>query len=68
MESINRSSFFGDLIKQNRTYFFAFGLFVVIGGILLSISTQGDGILLFSNNRSSFGDIFFFDLAYLWHP
>ncbi|MFK7809878.1 MAG: phosphatase PAP2 family protein [Saprospiraceae bacterium] len=47
------------MFKKNRTFFILFGLFLIIGGILLSIIEQGDAIRFFSERRSMLGDSFF---------
>lgn len=48
------------IIRQNRWFFTAFGLFIIIGGLLLLFIEQGDAIVFFSDNRNAFLNSFFF--------
>ena len=52
-------NFPNQLFRENQLYFSLFIAFLLISGVLLSILEQGDLILLFSENRSPFGDFFF---------
>ena len=47
------------LIKDNRWYFSAFLLFLIVGAIFLFQIEQGDSILYFSERRASLSDLFF---------
>jgi len=49
-----------NIIKSNQLFFVAFLLFVIIGGLILASISQGEAILFFSDNRSPFGDFFFY--------
>jgi membrane-associated phospholipid phosphatase len=51
--------FMTDFTKKQWFYLTLFGLFVVFGGIYLSMSTKGGAILFFSDHRSPLGDAFF---------
>lgn len=54
-----QESFLGGLLRDNRWFFTGFGLFLLVGGILLLFIEQGDAILYFSERRSVFGNAFF---------
>jgi membrane-associated phospholipid phosphatase len=47
------------LIRENIRYFFYLMLFMLIGGILLLIWEKPEDILFFSENRTSWGNLFF---------
>ncbi len=60
-----------EIFKRNRFYFFLIALFVMLGGIYLSVAGKGDAIFYFSDRRSVPGDAFFkavtlFGEAYLY--
>ncbi|MCB0615652.1 MAG: phosphatase PAP2 family protein, partial [Phaeodactylibacter sp.] len=47
------------VIRENKWFFVPFGLFLVLGAILLSVLNTGDAIFFFSAHRSYWGDLFF---------
>ncbi len=47
------------IIKENAIYFTCFALFLILGAVLLLSIEKGEAILFFSENRTSFGDLFF---------
>lgn len=47
------------LLLDNRLFFFAFGLFLLVATIGLLVMAQGDMVLYFSDNRAPFWDVFF---------
>ena len=51
--------FFQKLVKENQLFFILFIVFIVVGGVFLSLINQGDVILFFSENRSALGNLFF---------
>ncbi len=60
-----------EIFKRNRFYFSLIALFVILGGIYLSVAGKGDAIFYFSDHRSVPGDAFFkavtlFGEAYLY--
>ncbi len=48
-----------EIIKTNHSFFIAFLIFIIIGGVALFNIEQGEAILFFSDNRFSFGNYFF---------
>lgn len=48
-----------ELVRENSWFFALFGLFLLIGGLLLLQIQTGDDIFFFSERRSAFGDWFF---------
>ena len=48
-----------EIFKRNRFYFSLIALFVMLGGIYLSVAGKGDAIFYFSDRRSVPGDAFF---------
>ncbi len=59
---VKRLSFFQSIwaiIQDNVYLFLAFIAFIIVGGITLTLLSQGDLLLYFSENRTSFWDAFF---------
>ena len=55
-----KPNFSASFFKANAWFFYCFALFLLIGGILLATSIQGDFIFYFSDHRSYAGDSFFY--------
>lgn len=55
---MNRA-YFKELLSENAWLFTLFLIFLIVGAIILLSIKQGDEIFYFSNNRTSFGNIFF---------
>ena len=57
-KGFNRQFF---LIPSDKTniFFYCFLLFLLMGGLGLTLNNQGDLLLFFSKHRSPFGDFFF---------
>lgn len=57
---MDKTDFLAKLIRENGFYFGFFVLFLLVGGIFLSVIEQGDLIFYFSDHRSDFSNLFFF--------
>lgn len=59
LQPVRSKTTFSSIVKENRLLFVCFGIWIIVGGILLLTIFQGDAILFLNDHRTPFWNFFF---------